>query len=260
MIGENVLEGLPFSGVDIFDVHMHIDRSSDFEMPDTDPAEVVRTMDALGIAGGCASSVVSIHSDCARGNARMLEAVRAYPGRLYGYVVVSPHENGVDLDPYFAQEGVLGLKVHAAFHNASIGDPAYIPFWEYADRRSLPILFHAWELADVLAIAKLAAAYPAARFVIGHGIMRTREIKRAAIEAVRGAENIWADTTVSAAFDGAVEYAVSKIGADRLCYGSDLPFYDCRHVLGKVATARLTDAEKEKILGGNARALLRAPR
>ncbi|MBR5427451.1 MAG: amidohydrolase family protein, partial [Clostridia bacterium] len=45
-------------------------------------------------------------------------------------------------------------------------------------------------------------------------------------------------------------------GADRLCYGSDLPFYDCRHVVGKVATSRLTDGEKEKILGGNARRIL----
>jgi predicted TIM-barrel fold metal-dependent hydrolase len=67
---------------------------------------------------------------------------------------------------------------------------------------------------------------------------------------------VFADTTVSVAYDGAVEYAVSVLGADRLLYGSDLPFYDCRHVVGKVATARLPDADKEKILGGNARRIL----
>ena len=259
MIGANVYEGRPFEGVFIFDIHAHINETSDFQMTHTTPAEVAGTMEKLGISGGCVSSILSIHADCPRGNRNVLAATERFPGRLYGYVTVSPHDNEIDLDPFFAHPGIRGLKVHAAFHRTTIGDPRYDPFYEYADKRGLPVLFHAWEAADSAAIAKLAARYRCAQFIIGHGVMRTWEVKKEAIAAVERYENVFADTTVSVAYDGAVEYAVSRIGADRLCYGSDLPFYDCRHVVGKVATAKLSDADKEKILGGNARRILRLP-
>ena len=259
MIGANVYEGRPFEGVFIFDIHAHIDATADFQMLRSAPENVAATMERLGISGGCVSSILSIHADCARGNDNMLAAVKRFPGKLYGYVVVSPHHNEVDLEPFFAEPGVKGLKVHVAFHRTSIDDPRYEPFFEYADKKGLPVLFHAWEAADSVNIARLAARYRGAKFIIGHGAMRTWEVKKEAIAAVKRFENVFADTTVSVAYDGAIEYAVSQIGADRLCYGSDLPFYDCRHVVGKVATAKLTDAEKEKILGGNARRILRLP-
>lgn len=256
MIGSNVLRGEPFDGVFIFDIHAHLHQTSDFQMTHTSPDEVVDTMNDLGIAGGCVSSILSIHADCRLGNQLMLDAVKKYPGKLYGYVTVSPHDNGIDLDPFFEEPGVKGLKVHAAFHRASIDDPRYEPFLEYADKKGLPVLFHAWEAVDTVHIAKLAARYPGAKLIIGHGAMRTWEVKREVIAAVKKYENIFADTTVSVAYDGAIEDAVRRLGADRLCYGSDIPFYDCRHVVGKVATSRLTDGEKEKILGENARRIL----
>ena len=256
MIGENVLSGEPFRGVDIFDIHAHIHQTSDFQMLSPTPADVVKTMDALGISGACVSSILSIHSDCRLGNELMLDALERFPGRLFGYAVVSPYDPDVDLTRYFDRPGVLGLKVHAAFHRTTIDDPGYIPFWEFADRRSLPVLFHAWEAADSACIARLAERYRCAKFIIGHGAMRIGEVRREAVSAVRRFENVWADTTVSLAPDGTIEDAASKLGADRLCYGSDIPFYDCRHVLGKVATSRLSDADKEKILGLNARKIL----
>ena len=256
MIGENVLEGLPFRGEFIFDIHAHIDRTSDFQMPDAAPADVARTMDALGVSGACVSSVLSIHCDCARGNENMLAAVKAFPEKLYGYVTVSPNENDADPAPFFGTPGVLGLKVHAAFHRACIDDGRYAPFLEYADAHALPVLFHAWEAADCVQIAALAKRYKQAKLIIGHGAMRVWQVKREAIAAVQHCENVFADTTVSVAYDGAIEDAAKRIGASRLCYGSDLPFYDCRHVLGKVATCRLPDADKRKILGENAKTIL----
>ena len=140
-----------------------------------------------------------------------------------------------------------------------INDPRYDCFYEYADAHGLPILFHAWEAVDSVHIAQVAKRFPLAKLIIGHGAMRTWEVKREVISAVRKYDNVFADTTVSVAFDGAVEWIVNEIGADRLCYGSDIPFYDCRHVVGKVATAKLTDTEKRKILGENAGRILGLP-
>ncbi len=258
MIGENVLQGLPFpDDLFIFDIHAHVHQTSDFQMTHTSPAEVAATMDKLGIDGGCVSSILSIHCDCPLGNELVKQAVQEHKDKLYGYLTVSPHDHDVDLDEWFAEPKFRGMKVHAAFHRSAINDPRYDFFYEYADARGLPILFHAWEAVDSVRIAQVAARFPHTKLIIGHGAMRTWEVKQEVIKAVRRYDNVFADTTVSVAYDGAIEWAVNEIGADRLCYGSDIPFYDCRHVVGKVATAKLTDEQKRKILGGNAKQILK---
>ncbi len=258
MIGENVLEGKPFEGEFIFDIHAHLHDTSDFQMRHTSPEEVASTLEKTGIAGACVSSILSLHGDCRLGNEMVRDAVRRFPGRIYGYLAVSPHYED-DPSLFFEEPGFLGLKVHAAFHRSSIDDPLYYPYLTFANERELPVLFHTWEVADILHVAGLAKRFPRARMIIGHGAMRTWEVKREVIDAVRKYDNIFADTTVSVAYDGAVEYAADKLGTDRLCYGSDIPFYDCRHVVGKVATSKLSDADKRKILGENARRILGLP-
>ena len=256
-IGSNVFQGLPFpDDLFIFDIHAHVHQTSDFQMTHTSPAEVAATMEKLGIDGGCVSSILSIHADCRLGNELVRQAVHEQAGKLFAYLTVSPHDHDVDLDGWFADRKFRGMKVHAAFHRSRIDDPRYDFFYEYADAHGLPILFHAWEAADSVHIARVAKRFPHTKLIIGHGAMRTWEVKQEVIAAVRQYGNVFADTTVSVAYDGAVEWIVNKIGADRLCYGSDIPFYDCRHVVGKVATAKLTDGEKRKILGGNARVIL----
>lgn len=257
MIGENVLRGLPFGeDVFIFDIHAHVHQTSDFQMTHTTPAEVAATMGKLGIDGGCVSSILSIHADCPLGNGLVRQAVHEHPEKLYGYVTVSPHDRDVDLDSFFSDPKFRGMKVHAAFHRSAINDPWYDCFYEYADVRSLPILFHAWEAVDCVHIAQVAKRFPHTKLIIGHGAMRPWAVRREAVAAIRNYENVFADTTVSVACDGAVEWIVNEIGADRLCYGSDFPFFDCRQVVGKVATAKLSDGDKRKILGENARMLL----
>ena len=257
MIGDNVLQGLPFpDDLFLFDIHAHVHQTSDFQMTHTSPAEVAATMGRLGINGGCVSSILSIHCDCPMGNELVRQAVRDHAGTLYGYLTVSPHDHNVDLDAFFAEPGFLGMKVHAAFHRTAINDPRYDFFYEYADAHGLPVLFHAWEAIDSVHIAQTAARFPHTKLIIGHGAMRTWNIKQEVIKTVRRYDNVFADTTVSVAYDGAIEWIVNEIGADRLCYGSDIPFYDCRHVVGKVATSKLPDEDKRKILGGNARKIL----
>ena len=48
---------------------------------------------------------------------------------------------------------------------------------------------------------------------------------------------------------------VAGAGAERVLYGSDIPFVDPRGQLGRVAFARLPDDDLRLILGGNARRL-----
>ena len=50
---------------------------------------------------------------------------------------------------------------------------------------------------------------------------------------------------------------VGGVGADRILFGTDLPFIDCRPQVGYVAAARISDDDKRRIFGRNARKLFR---
>jgi predicted TIM-barrel fold metal-dependent hydrolase len=54
---------------------------------------------------------------------------------------------------------------------------------------------------------------------------------------------------------GLLEQMVAGAGADRVLFGSDIPFVDPRGQLGRVAFARLPDDALRLIFGGNARRL-----
>ena len=70
------------------------------------------------------------------------------------------------------------------------------------------------------------------------------------LEAVR-------DSTITLQTTGAsrhvLQWAVDTIGAERIVFGADYPFYFVDDELTKVNALAASDAEKEAILSGNAR-------
>ena len=255
---QRALEGLSFEDVYIFDIHGHLNTNSEMLYPDTDPAGVVRTLDRMGVNAVCVSSLLATTADPELGNGLVQEAVRQFPGRIYGYVVANPYYEDIRYEDYFTRgSGMLGFKIHAAHNGTSIRDERYLPYMEYADKNRLPVLFHAWEKQDVENVAYLAETFHNCPLILGHSGVRSYPVRMAAIEAVKKYENIYVDTAISITYDGSLEWLVSRIGADRILYGSDLPFFDCRQVLGNIALSNLTMEEKEKILGGNAGKIIR---
>jgi uncharacterized protein len=55
---------------------------------------------------------------------------------------------------------------------------------------------------------------------------------------------------------GVLEYAVEKIGPDRILFGSDFSINDPSTVIARIKNAFLTDDQKQKIFSGNLEALL----
>jgi predicted TIM-barrel fold metal-dependent hydrolase len=50
---------------------------------------------------------------------------------------------------------------------------------------------------------------------------------------------------------GVLEYAVEKIGPDRILFGSDFTINDPGTVIARIRNAFITDEQKVKILSGN---------
>jgi predicted TIM-barrel fold metal-dependent hydrolase len=243
------------------DAHAHLGGVPNFTIPRSGPEDVLRTMDEAGIDVAWIAPLLGCGPDHWAGNRLMAEAVGRHPQRFRGLVVVNPnYPAGLpdELARYGELEGVAGIKLHPGFHGYPITGPAYRPVWEYAHQRRLPVLLHTWGGTSTSApalVGGVAGDYPQARFLLGHsGGSWAGHLE--AIEVAQRWPNVYLETCISRSPFGAIEWLVREVGAERVVFGTDQPFVDPRPQLGRVAFAKLSDAEKALILGGNARRLL----
>ena len=150
---------------------------------------------------------------------------------------------------------MVGIKIHGVMNKTTICDERYRPYLEYADKNGLPVLFHAWEPDEVAQVAQVAKDYKNCPLIVGHGGLTSYAAKVQAINAVRKYDNVYVDTCISSTYDGAIEWIVSQVGVERVLFGTDLGFFDCRQNYGKLALSKLSVEDKLKIFGENARKL-----
>jgi predicted TIM-barrel fold metal-dependent hydrolase len=256
-----LVRGAKPAGTVIVDAHAHLGGWHNFHMPRSDAEGVLRTMDETGIDVASIAPMLAIGPDYQAGNELMAEAVRRYPDRFRGYVVVNPHyPSGMEpaLRRYCEAPGVVGIKLHPGIHGYPISGPAYRPVWAFVDDRRLPVLIHTWGTSGHSApgaVGGVAAEFPNATFLLGHS-GGTWEGHLQAIEVAKERPNVYLETCISRSPFGAIEWMVREVGAERVVFGTDQPFIDPRPQLGRIAFAKIADAERRLILGGNAARLL----
>jgi hypothetical protein len=157
--------------------------------------------------------------------------------------------------------GMVGIKIHPETHQRSADDAGYTPVWEYANAHSLPLLSHTGTGGQcaVKTFEKLAETYPNVKILLGHAGFGSEGADQS-IEAANKFPNIYMDITGSNAVYGTLERMVRRAGADRVLFGTDMPFLDPRPQLGRVAFAKIADDEKRLILGLNAAKIFGIPR
>ena len=254
-------ESLAALGWRIIDAHGHLGDLGMFYTPTPGAADMVAMMDRLGIQTVCISSHLAIGADFIRGNDETAAAVRQFPGRILGYVAINAHypeEMEGELHRGLDDLGLFGIKLHPGLHDFSVLDPRCEPIWRFAQERGLVVLIHTWA-GDArccpTAVARVAKDYPGARFLLGHsgGVHAGRE---EAIAVARSHDNIYLDLCSSWLSRAEVEWMAAEVGAERLFFGTDIPFIDPRYTLGRVALANLSDEELRLILGENMARLL----
>jgi predicted TIM-barrel fold metal-dependent hydrolase len=246
---------------EVWDCHAHLDAVRYHYIPGGgDAGSMVAFMDRLGIRATCISHHMMVTGDVAEGNRLACEAATRFPGRFYVYLGYNPHYpvdwSMADLERHRGHPAVVGLKFHPGTHVAAQDCPGYRPAFEYARDHGLMILSHTWGTRDIAGVARMVKEFPTVPYLMGH----TGGYEFAAIyDALRVAqenENAYLDLCLSGMFDGQIELFVKEAGSRKVLFGSDTPFMDPRGNLGRVAFARVGDADKERILGGNLKALL----
>ncbi|NLW86379.1 MAG: amidohydrolase [Planctomycetes bacterium] len=149
--------------------------------------------------------------------------------------------------------GFSGVKLWTA---TTADDPLNYPIYEAAIERDVPVLLHAMNKSVGALeyesrshhVSAAAARYPECTFIMAHVAAKFV----AGVDAVMPYANVYVDICGSFGERGMVDYAVSRLGAHRVLFGTDMPSSNFYHNLGKVFAAELSDDQQRLILCGNA--------
>lgn len=243
----------------IIDAHAHMGANYGTYMSKATPEGMLEIMDRENIE----SVFCAPHSalfDPIRQNEEIEQVMARYPGRFYGYYTFNPNyrdEFEKNIDNVRNIKGYIGFKFLPTYHRYPIDGENYAPALEYANRYGLPVLIHTWGNNDPhngpRHIEKAAARYRNARFIMGHS--SPGELDKA-IEVAKKYENTYLDLCDIHRHSGIVDKMVNAVGADRITFGTDIPWYDPGYGIGSVLFSHISDEDKYKILYKNAKGLL----
>lgn len=243
----------------IFDIHIHLLGHAEPDREFLEFARERRMRFATSCLGPGSMLVYPTFEQCVQSNDITLEMMGEDPDLAYGFCYVSQtHEQqAVDEVRRCVAAGMVGIKLWVA---VKCTDPRTFPIAEAAIKLGVPVMIHSylrWE--EILPeeskpdeIAELARRYCELKIIMAHMALRWRE----GVDAVADCPNIYVDTSGMDPELGSVEYAVEKLGVERVLYGSDAPGRDVLCQIGRVMAADVSEADRAKILCGNAEKLL----
>jgi len=187
--------------------------------------------------------------------------VRLHPESLIGFCFLNPLQSKDnclrEMDRCVRKLGFRGIKLWVALNCRS---HRLDPIMARAAQLGVPVLHHAWYSAlgheadesTPADIADLATRFPQTKIIMAHlagcGIRGLCDIAPF--------PNVSVDTAGAGPVAGLTEEAVARLGAHRVVFGTDIPMRDFSSVLGRIYGARITAADRRRILTLNARALL----
>jgi len=243
----------------IYDMHGHWGSVAGIGLP----AAQFATAQRLLAQSGVKRLVICHHHSLFApdvGNAANVEAVRSLPGVLRAYMGINPNYPEVierDLADYDAYPEVyVGFKLLADYHRVGVDDPRNTPVWEMADARGLPVLLHTWANSPYNGhepVKRVLECYPNARVLLGHSLFDQWD---QAAELAFTHPNCYLELTAASIERGAMEQMLQRVGADKLIFGTDFPWFSYPYCIGAILGADMTDEDRRNILYRNARRLL----
>lgn len=223
--------------------------------------------------------------DCMEGNHEVAEAVFEDPiasdrvsSPFVPFAVVNPAFPGWerDFETCIGGMGFEGLRLFPTYHGYGLGDAAFREIVAAAVEKEIPVVLsvrvederqHHWLVKvpplDMRAVADAIGAFPRARFVVsGATYAELLPVKDVLAEL----DPWWFDIARMQgrqAHPGPVEVverAVADFGVQRILFGSNVPFQYLDSSLLKVRHAPVSQADRERILSGNALRMLAGAR
>lgn len=192
----------------------------------------------------------------------LYQSAKRYPDRLLGFGWADPHlglSKCRELIRRCAGEyGFFGVKLNGAQNSFYIDDEKMsLPLVEEVARTGKLLAFHIgadeYDFTHPYRAAKVARRFPELTILLVHmGGAGTPDLSRACIEVAQECGNV--HLIGSSIGWNKVISAIETLGADRISFGSDLPFSDMHADLEAYRTFlsdRFTEEQASLVLGGN---------
>jgi uncharacterized protein len=195
-------------------------------------------------------------------NSVTIAQVKKYPDFLTGFCYLNPELSRKFLENEIVRcirdGGLRGIKLEI---DVNCRDRRLDVIMEKAEEYGVPVVQHSWYKStgkdscesDPSDVAYLASRHPDVPVVMPH----LAGVGIRGVLDVRPYPNVHIDTSGGQPVADIVEYAVGKLGPERIIYGSDVVVRDFSCQIAKVAGAAISDNAKEYILFKNAMRLLK---
>lgn len=246
----------------VIDSHFHL-WMTDSSTPEkrAERAEMVRReADALGLDRvALIPDPGETPAESQQNNREVAQICKEHPDLFYGWAVVDPRhgEEAVEELRRALEDGLVGLKHHCNWTKQPASDPVMDPLAEVLVEFDAPLLAHTthrlpayleendkpWETQDEH-VVELSERFPALSIIAAHIGAGGDWQRRVKVLAEADRENVYLDTSGSVSQWGQLEFAVERLGADSLVFGTDtwlLPG------VGKLTGADLSPEEKAEI-------------
>lgn len=218
------------------------------------PADLLRGMDRVGVAGAVVSDIQAWLHQPAAGNRRVLELVTGQPRLLPAWVMLPDTCGELDPPKVFAQTalaaGVVAVRAYPSDHGYDLDGPDAAPALDALADASLPLLVDAGQ-ASWPVIERVATARPDWPVIVGQ--IGYRSLRRVAGVLSR-ADNVYLDLAYLSSHCG-LEWLVERFGTSRVLFGTGQPVRDPAEAVTRLLWSELPDTDLPEIGAANLRRL-----
>lgn len=192
---------------------------------------------AVVLAFNCPATGVVVPNDY------VASYVSKYPGKLFGFASINPHDEDASSQLEFAVKklGLAGLKLAPIYQNFYPDDKKYFPIYAKANELNIPILWHQGtsfvsngflDASRPAALDPIARTFPELKMVIAH---LGHPWHGECVSVIRKNPNVYADMSALGtrpwqfynAMMNVVEYGVP----DKVLFGSDYSFFTTKQTI-----------------------------
>lgn len=192
-------------------------------------------------------------------NAYVRDCCQTYASNLFGFVCLDPHDPDVlsKLEEAF-NAGYHGLKLSPMTHQFSFAGKVVAELASFCGEKGIPLYSHVLYNpgASTAKFVALARQFPKTFFILGH--MGFGPADQEGLAAATELDNFFLETSTGNFLH--LKEAAKRVGPSKLIFGSEFPLSHPAVELEKVLLLGLKDGDREKVTGGNIRALLRRER
>ncbi|WP_435320912.1 amidohydrolase family protein [Haloarchaeobius sp. TZWSO28] len=224
----------------VIDSHFHL-WTTDTSTPGkrAERAEMIRReAEALGLERvALMPDLGETPAECRENNRAVAQICEEHPDLFYGWAVVDPRHGEAaveELRRAVSEDGLVGLKHHCKWSKQPVSDPLLDPLAAALAELNAPLITHTthrlpafreamnrpWETQDE-DVVELAERFPDLQIIAAHVGAGGDWQRRVKVLAEAGLDNVYLDTSGSNSEWGQLEFAVDRLGAEHIVFGTD---------------------------------------